>query len=85
MMVFALGVLTFSLRETAVSILRTGQADFTVGQKGVSDVIFSSMDEQDANQLSATRGERRIDVNRDPINACAQSISACGVRHDVRR
>ena len=34
MAVFALGVLTFSLRETAISILRTGRADFTVGQKG---------------------------------------------------
>jgi putative ABC transport system permease protein len=53
LMVFALGVLTFSLRETAVSILRTGQADFTVGQKGVSDVIYSSMDQQDVDQISA--------------------------------
>jgi putative ABC transport system permease protein len=53
MAVFALGVLTFSLRETAISILRTGRADFTVGQKGVSDVIYSSMDEQDVDQLSA--------------------------------
>ena len=52
MAVFALGVLTFSLRETAISILRTGRADFTVGQKGVSDVIYSSMDEQDVDQLS---------------------------------
>ena len=52
MAVFALGVLTFSLRETAISILRTGRADFTVGQKGVSDVIYSSMDEQDVHQLS---------------------------------
>jgi putative ABC transport system permease protein len=52
LMVFALGVLTYSLRETAVSILHTGQADFTVGQKGVSDVIYSSMDETDVDRLS---------------------------------
>ncbi len=31
-------VLTFSLRETAISILRTGKADFTVAQEGVSDL-----------------------------------------------
>jgi putative ABC transport system permease protein len=60
MTVFALGVLTFSLRETAVSILRTGQADFTVGQEGVSDVIYSSMDEQDANQLSTDPGVESV-------------------------
>jgi len=56
MAVFALGVLTFSLRETAISILRTGRADFTVGQKGVSDVIYSSMDEQDVDRLTTFPG-----------------------------
>jgi putative ABC transport system permease protein len=56
MAVFALGVLTFSLRETAVSILRTGRADFTVGQKGVSDVIYSTIDETEVDQLRSYPG-----------------------------
>lgn len=56
MTVFALGVLTYSLRETAVSILNTGKADFTVGQKGVSDVIYSTMDESELGQLGAYQG-----------------------------
>jgi putative ABC transport system permease protein len=45
MTVVALGVLTHSLRQTAISVLRTGQADFTVAQKGVSDVVYSVLDD----------------------------------------
>jgi putative ABC transport system permease protein len=44
--VLALGVLTVSLRDTAAAVLRTGKADFTVAQKGVSDVLYSSVDER---------------------------------------
>lgn len=33
MTVVALGVLTFSLKQTATSILRTGRADFSIAQK----------------------------------------------------
>lgn len=53
MTVFALGVLTYSLRQTAVGVLNTGNADFTVGQKGVSDLIYSSMDESDVQRLES--------------------------------
>lgn len=60
MAVFALGVLTFSLRETAVSILRTGRADFTVGQKGVSDVIYSSVDAEEVNRLRSYPGVESV-------------------------
>jgi len=60
MTVFTLGVLTFSLRETAISILRTGRADFTVGQKGVSDVLYSSLDEEEVERLSAYPGVESV-------------------------
>lgn len=53
MTVFALGVLTFSLRQTAISILRTGNADFTIGQKGVSDVLYSSLDEEQVARIAS--------------------------------
>jgi putative ABC transport system permease protein len=53
MTVFALGVLTYSLRETAVSILRTGSADFSVGQKGVSDVLYSSLDDTEVGRIES--------------------------------
>ena len=53
MTVVALGVLTHSLRMTATSILRTGSADFTIAQKGVSDVLFSAMDETQVKQIQS--------------------------------
>lgn len=54
--VVVLGVLTHSLRRTAISILHTGAADFTVAQKGVSDVLYSSLDESDVEQLRSYDG-----------------------------
>lgn len=54
--VLALGVLTYSLRETAVAIVRTGRADFTVAQEGVSDVVYSAIDEGELANLRATKG-----------------------------
>ena len=53
MTVVALGVLTHSLRRTAISVLRTGSADFTIAQKGVSDVLYSSLDEGQIQRLKA--------------------------------
>jgi putative ABC transport system permease protein len=49
--VVVLGILTHSLRRTAISILHTGTADFTVAQEGVSDVLYSSLDEAEVDQL----------------------------------
>jgi putative ABC transport system permease protein len=45
MTVVTLAVVTHSLRDTAVAVLRTGKADFTVAQKGVSDLLYSSIDQ----------------------------------------
>lgn len=42
-----MGLVTHSLRETAVSILNLGNADFSVTQKGVSDILNSVMDENE--------------------------------------
>lgn len=54
--VLALGVLTYSLRQTAVAILQTGKADFSVSQRGASDVLYSALSEQDIEELRRTRG-----------------------------
>jgi putative ABC transport system permease protein len=56
MAVLALGVLTYSLRLTAVSVLKTGKADFTVSQRGVSDLLDSSLDGQDLAAVRSTPG-----------------------------
>jgi putative ABC transport system permease protein len=47
MTVVAMGILTHSLRQTAVSILQTGKADFSIAEKNVTDVLNSSIDERD--------------------------------------
>jgi putative ABC transport system permease protein len=57
--VVTLGVVTSSLKSTAVQILKTGRADFTVAQKGVSDVLSSSMDEKQLAAIQATPGVDR--------------------------
>jgi putative ABC transport system permease protein len=56
MAVLALGVLTYSLRLTAVSVLKTGKADFTVSQRGVSDLLDSSLDARDLASIRSTPG-----------------------------
>jgi putative ABC transport system permease protein len=60
MTVVALGVLTHSLHQTAISVLETGQADFTVAQKGVSDVLYSAMDESEVTRIQQTSGVQSV-------------------------
>jgi putative ABC transport system permease protein len=54
--VLALGVLTYSLRQTAVAILKTGNADFSVSQRGASDVLYSTLSDQDVEAIRKTKG-----------------------------
>ena len=54
--VLALGVLTNSLRDTAVSVLQIGKADFTVSQKGASDVLYSTLSKEEVSAIGATKG-----------------------------
>ncbi len=59
MTVVTMGVLTHSLRRTAISVLRTGSADFTVAQKGESDVLYSVVDES---QLATIRSDSGVEA-----------------------
>jgi putative ABC transport system permease protein len=54
--VMALGVLTTSLRETAVAVLQIGKADFSVAQKGASDVLYSTMSKEEIDAIRSTKG-----------------------------
>ncbi|MGZ4671880.1 MAG: ABC transporter permease [Ilumatobacteraceae bacterium] len=49
--IVTLGVLTSSLRTTALSVLRTGRADFSVAQEGVSDLLYSAVDTTDLERV----------------------------------
>ncbi len=57
MTVVVLGIVTDSVRETAAGVLEVGRADFTVAQKGVSDILESALTEQ---QLARVRSERGV-------------------------
>jgi putative ABC transport system permease protein len=52
MTVVTLGVVTSSLRDTAASVIHTGEADFTVGQAGVSDVLNSVVQQRQVDEIA---------------------------------
>jgi putative ABC transport system permease protein len=56
MTVVTLGVVTNSLRTTAGAVLRTGDADFTVTQKGASDVVNSVIDAAQVRRIDEMKG-----------------------------
>jgi len=45
MTVVTFSIVNHSLRDSALAIMQTGRADFTVAQKGVSDLLNSNIDE----------------------------------------
>jgi putative ABC transport system permease protein len=54
--VLTLGIVTTSIRKTAGAVLHTGDADFTVAQKGVSDVLNSVLDTKQVAKLGRYPG-----------------------------
>lgn len=58
--VVSLGVVTHSLETSALAILQTGRADFTVAQKGVSDIVNSSIDASQLPRVADTKGVKSV-------------------------
>ena len=54
--VVSLGVLTHSLETSELAIMQTGRADFTIAQKGVSDILSSSIDQAQVPAIAQTSG-----------------------------
>jgi putative ABC transport system permease protein len=54
--VVALGVVTHSLESSQLAIVQTGKADFTIAQKGVYDLLSSSVDEARIARIAAYPG-----------------------------
>ena len=57
--VVALGVVTHSLENSALAVLQTGKADFTVAQRGVSDIINSSIEASQLPRVAQTAGVKQ--------------------------
>jgi putative ABC transport system permease protein len=54
--VVTLGILTESLASSALAVLRTGKADFTIAQKGAADLLTSSLDRADLDAVRTYPG-----------------------------
>jgi putative ABC transport system permease protein len=83
--VVTLGVVTHSLRSRAIAVLQTGQADFTVAQKGVSDVLYSTLSEDELNRVRTTPGVKSatgVLVTTTKLNADNPLFLEIGIRPD---
>jgi putative ABC transport system permease protein len=49
--VVAFSIIDHSLRASALAIMQTGRADFTIAQKGVSDLLNSNVDQASLDQI----------------------------------
>ncbi len=56
MTVLSLGVVSQSIQSSALAILQTGQADFTIAQKGVGDIVSSSINASTLPKVAAVPG-----------------------------
>ncbi len=56
MTVVTLSVVSSGLEQAAAAVLTIGKADFTVAQKGVSDIIYSSLDDRQVAAVQESPG-----------------------------
>ena len=56
MTVVTLAVTSSGLEQSAAAVISVGKADFTVAQKGVPDLLSSTIDSQELDRLSHTSG-----------------------------
>jgi putative ABC transport system permease protein len=58
--VVSLGVVTYSLQQSDLALLETGRADFTIAQKGVSDILSSSIDAATMQRIQTSPGVAQV-------------------------
>jgi putative ABC transport system permease protein len=56
MTVVTLTVVSSGLEQSAAAVLTLGHADFTVAQNGVSEILYSNLDEGQLHEIQATPG-----------------------------
>ncbi len=72
MTIVTLSVVTASLQASAVDILSTGNADFTVAQKDVSDILTSVVTDRQQQTIAATPGVKSavgVLISTGPLDA----------------
>jgi putative ABC transport system permease protein len=87
MAVIALGVLTSSLKVSATGILTVGNADFSVAQRHVDNLLNSTISEQDISALRKVRGVHRAIgalIDLDKYNAANPGVIQVGLAPDAQ-
>ena len=85
MVVIALGIVTESLKTTAASVLQTGKADFTVAQRGASDVLLSNLTSAQVQRIRRTAGVRTavgVLLDTEKLNAQNPLFIEIGIAPD---
>jgi putative ABC transport system permease protein len=80
--VVSLSVVTHSLETSDLALLKTGQADFTIAQKGVSDLLSSSIDAETAARIQAVPGVERVTgvlIGTQRLNAANPQFLEIGI------
>ncbi len=80
--VVSLGVLTKSLESSELAIMQTGRADFTIAQKGVYDIVNSSVGESTVPRIASTPGVAGVTgvlINTTPLNAADPQFLEIGI------
>ena len=83
--VVSLSVVTRSVETSALAILQTGKADFTVAQKGVSELLSSSVDAADLSRLShypGVAGVTGVLIGTTKLDADNPLFLEIGIRPD---
>lgn len=81
--VVSLAVVTQSVETSALAILQTGKADFTVAQKGVSEILSSSLDSADLSRIrgySGVAGATGVLIGTTKLNADNPLFLEIGIR-----
>ena len=80
--VVSLGVVTHSLETSDLALLRTGQADFTIAQKGVADLLSSAIDASTLARIRAVPGVASLTgvlISTERLNAANPLFLEIGI------
>lgn len=80
--VVSLGVVTHSLETSDLALLKTGQADFTIAQKGVADLLSSSIDARSLARIRtepAIAGVTGVLIGTERLNAANPQFLEIGI------
>ena len=83
MAVLSLGVVSHSIQSSALAILQTGQADFTIAQKGVGDIVNSSIDATTLPKVAAMPGVSSVTgvlISTTRVNAANPLFLEIGIQ-----